>query len=362
MVEMKNRLSKAVEYAVHSGYAVHDIQENIFAKLQVVSVICIYGAGKFFSEGYPYVKEAIKAEYLCDREIERIIAEKKDTYGLKCICLEELAQIEGALAVIMIGDNVSLVKKQLGERGIESIYLGELILNMYTLKHDSAWFLAQRDSIVNAVDLFKDNQSKSNYVEIICNRIAPHLSSKSFNDIKTDGKYFLTGDFRYGNGEIFVDIGAYTGDTIESFINCCKMAGIKYEKIYAFELDEYVFGRLKDNMDQTNYDNIEIHQTRIGEKTDESQRMLSLDDFLKGRKLSLMKMDIEGYELRALQGGQKCIQQWKPQMAICLYHFLEDLWRIPQYVKSLGNGYRLYLRHHSPVVWDSVLYAVCDEG
>lgn len=360
VAEMKNRLSKAVEYTVQSRYIAYDIQEKAFARLQAAAAICIYGAGKFFSEGYPYVKGMIKADYLCDRQIERIIAEKKDVYGLNCISLEELEHIEDVLVVIMIGENASLVKKQLENRGIDSIYFGELILNMYTPKHDPAWFLAQRDSIVNAVDLFEDNQSKNNYVEIICNRIAPQLSTKSFNDIKTDGEYFWTGNFKYGNSEIFVDIGAYNGDTIESFIDCCKKAGIDYEKIYAFELDEKIFEQLNEYVNQKKYNDIEIYHVGIAEKTDEDHGMLSLDDFLKGRRISLIKMDIEGYEWGALQGSRESIQKWKPQIAICLYHLLEDLWRIPKYVKSLSVGYKLYLRHHSPVVWDSVLYAVSD--
>lgn len=85
--------------------------------------------------------------------------------------------------------------------------------------------------------------------------------------------------------------------------------------------------------------------------------MLCLDRALEGKQITLIKMDIEGYEWGALHGGRMSIQKWNPKMAICLYHCLEDLWRIPIYIKQLNPEYKLYLRHHSPVVWDSVLYA-----
>lgn len=68
-------------------------------------------------------------------------------------------------------------------------------------------------------------------------------------------------------------------------------------------------------------------------------------------------MDIEGYEWKTLQGGAEIIWDYEPKLAVCLYHILEDLWRIPLYVKELVPKYKLHLRHHSPIVWDSVQYA-----
>lgn len=37
----------------------------------------------------------------------------------------------------------------------------------------------------------------------------------------TTGEYFGTGIFYYEDREVFVDVGAYTGDTIAEFINQC---------------------------------------------------------------------------------------------------------------------------------------------
>lgn len=86
----------------------------------------------------------------------------------------------------------------------------------------------------------------------------------------------------------------------------------------------------------------------------------TLDDYAV-RNLShvnFIKMDIEGAEMAALKGGSEIIREFKPKLAISGYHKPEDLWEIPQKLKSLNPGYELTFGHHSPVHWESVFYAV----
>lgn len=74
--------------------------------------------------------------------------------------------------------------------------------------------------------------------------------------------------------------------------------------------------------------------------------------------ISFIKMDIEGAELNALQGGGNVLQRWYPKLAICLYHRLQDFWQIPTYVKKIVPDYKLYIRHHQEDLGGTVLYAV----
>lgn len=359
--ERKKQLYEAVQYAIKSNYDAYNKEKSAHDKLASAEDICIFGAGKFFLEGYPYVKNMIKAKYICDNNIDKVIAEKRNTYGLKCIHVDELDKKEGILVVIMLGGGYCEVKDQLDKNGIDNIYVGDLVLNMYSPRHSAAWFSAQCNEIIDTLELFDDDISKENYVEIICNRIAPHLRKKSFEEIKTEGGYFSTGLFEYSNEEVYVDAGAYIGDTIEEFCNYFKKEQLAYKHIYAFELDQEIYKYLYENVSRMNVCNIDIYQKGIAEKSDESAGVLNLDALFEDEKITLIKMDIEGYEWGALHGGLKSIQKWKPQMAICVYHYLEDLWRIPQFIKQLNPEYKLYLRHRSPVVWDSVLYARCGE-
>lgn len=69
-------------------------------------------------------------------------------------------------------------------------------------------------------------------------------------------------------------------------------------------------------------------------------------------------MDIEGAELDALKGAEKTIEQFRPKLAISLYHKREDLYEIPIWIKSIMPNYKMYLRHYANKQWDLVLYCV----
>lgn len=69
-------------------------------------------------------------------------------------------------------------------------------------------------------------------------------------------------------------------------------------------------------------------------------------------------MDVEGAELRALQGAEKTIRRCKPTLAVSVYHRPEDFLAIPEYIDSLGMNYRYYLRCYSQTGCETVLYAV----
>lgn len=71
---------------------------------------------------------------------------------------------------------------------------------------------------------------------------------------------------------------------------------------------------------------------------------------------NLIKMDIEGAEIEALKGAANTIKNEKPALAICLYHHLDDLWRIPEYIHSLRPDYKMSLGHHTTNWFETVLY------
>lgn len=92
----------------------------------------------------------------------------------------------------------------------------------------------------------------------------------------------------------------------------------------------------------------------------DSFAMTSLNDYVFGKglsKIDVIKMDIEGAEMAALEGASQVISKFKPRLAISAYHKPEDLWEIPHKLKALNGGYKLFFGHHSPIQWESVYYA-----
>ncbi|MFZ5502772.1 MAG: FkbM family methyltransferase [Pseudomonadota bacterium] len=87
---------------------------------------------------------------------------------------------------------------------------------------------------------------------------------------------------------------------------------------------------------------------------------LAIDDLVRRENLErvdFIKMDIEGAELESLRGAENTIRQFRPRLAICVYHKLNDFWEIPQYLDSLGLGYRFSLRHFTIHAEETVLFA-----
>jgi FkbM family methyltransferase len=181
--------------------------------------------------------------------------------------------------------------------------------------------------------------------------------------------------FRY-NYRSFVDCGAFTGDTFEELIKKHNV-----ERYFAFEPDLKCYTKLVSNIYFSNAKtkNIILLPLGIGEKNeflrfstaesgssaisktgDTIIQTVRLDDALKGYDDLFIKMDIEGSELSALMGSKEIIKSTAPDLAICVYHKITDLWRIPLLLKEWVPEYKFYMRSHSLYGLETVLYATID--
>ena len=88
----------------------------------------------------------------------------------------------------------------------------------------------------------------------------------------------------------------------------------------------------------------------------------TIDDVLGDRRLTYVKMNIEGAEIDALHGGRNAICKWLPRLAISVYHRASDLWRIPEVISEISSEYQLYLRQHDGGIIETVLYALPRSG
>ena len=85
--------------------------------------------------------------------------------------------------------------------------------------------------------------------------------------------------------------------------------------------------------------------------------VVALDDVIDD-SVTFIKMDIEGSELKALEGAKGLIKKYKPKLAISVYHKPEDIVELPLYIKTLIPEYKLYLRHYSNFYRETILYAI----
>jgi len=231
-------------------------------------------------------------------------------------------------------------------------------------------FFTRNAGRVEAVaSLLADEQSKQTFRQ--CCRFRQTRDRRDCPRYDWRLQYFSA--FRFQPGEVFVDCGAFTGDSMDDFIRHCP----RYKQIVAFEPDAKNFALLQTKHGATRgatlvnsgvYDReVETFFAGygVGGKITENHRAgaagirTSTIDSLGLDKITFIKMDIEGGELDALKGAEKTILRDTPKLAVCIYHSHEDMLRIAEYLHALVPKYRLRVKHHHcyPFCLETVLYA-----
>ena len=249
------------------------------------------------------------------------------------------------------------------------------VLQSVTECERKKFFGDNRNKIEYLESILEDDYSRKTLEYVIQGSITGNCDC--YSNISSDSQYFP--DFimeRISGVEVFVDIGAYIGDTLNDFQ---QIKNNHFKRYYAFEPDSenynimhnnYIFddriliymkgvGKENEYLFFRNEKNTDVsHIVQDQEHATSKIEIVRMDDILE-EKIDFVKMDIEGMELEALGGGEKLIKRYKPILAISIYHKLEDIIEIPQYIMDLGLGYKLYLRHY----WDcngtdTILFAV----
>ncbi|WP_165078570.1 MULTISPECIES: FkbM family methyltransferase [unclassified Desulfovibrio] len=75
---------------------------------------------------------------------------------------------------------------------------------------------------------------------------------------------------------------------------------------------------------------------------DEKTTCDTLDNYISrtGDSVSLIHIDVEGWEMAMLKGALKTITTQRPILIISIYHSYEDLYGIKPYIESLNLGYK----------------------
>lgn len=226
----------------------------------------------------------------------------------------------------------------------------------------------------------------STRLESVYNSLADDQSRKVFENTV---RYKLTGKIQYlfdcqstvsesyesilkpSDGEIYADLGAYTGDTVAEFTSFCK----NYKKIIAVEPDVKSFRKLEKNT--SDYENIKLFNIAVSSDhkylpfsmeggrqsvLKESGKVIecnSVDNILGPDGATIIKFDVEGAEYDAIKGAENTIKTFKPKLCISAYHRSEDYFLIPELVKSIRDDYKIYMRHFPYVpAWDTCFYFV----
>lgn len=335
--------------------------------------ILIYGAGSFGKEMLSFFNDLnVNVSAFLDINAEKIkVLNEKPVYTLKdyngnknecCVIFSIVCDKDCRLKII----------NDIREAGFENIIEAQSIRCAqidFTAEYslDGAY-----DKIKEVYECFIDNKSREIFIENITAHLSRDYSNCGKNEDNMYDQYFPK-DINAEKGySVFIDCGGFIGDTVEQLMNYTSPS-----KVVSFEpfLDNYK--RLCQSVKKYNLKNTEFilfnnavsdkigtmtFKTGTGSGTiskdgDITITTVSVDDVLRGLQPTFIKMDIEGEELKALNGIKETIKNSSPDMAICVYHNIDHLWEIPLFIRSLNNEYSFYLRNYNSFTMETVLYA-----
>ena len=238
---------------------------------------------------------------------------------------------------------------------------------------------------VFVAEMRKDVAENETHWASLLEKLADEESVKVFNDLvsyrltadpaymvdystRLSDQYFE--DFLTLNNEVFVDAGGFDGDTTEEF---CKRYP-SYKKVILFEPSEknmlnakkrlanrrdieFFTQGISDTSGTLSFNPDAGSASAVSDKGSCSIEVTTLDEAVK-EKITFIKMDLEGWEVKALVGSKRHLLEDHPKLAISVYHSASDFWRIPEYIFSIRQDYDIYLRHYTEGWSETIMFFV----
>lgn len=219
-------------------------------------------------------------------------------------------------------------------------------------------------------ELLEDEESKVIFRKLVSFRADYDIHHLSGFTWREDLQYFENFLKLNGENETFIDVGGFDGFTSVEFIKKCP----DYKSVHIFEPEPSNYQNCLKRL--APYQNIHIHNlglsnirtnlkinvqgsaSTVSEDGIVSIKVDRLDAVLTEDIATFIKIDIEGEEIAALEGAQDIIKQHHPRLAISIYHRAGDFWRIPELVLSIRNDYKIYVRHYTECIYETVMFFV----
>lgn len=221
------------------------------------------------------------------------------------------------------------------------------------------WLQVHAQQLQLVYDNLADGRSREVFADILNYKISGKLEYLQHSTSQRQDDLIELLDF--GEEEVYVDLGAYDGDTIREFL---RLTGGAYSQIFALEPDKKNFVKLERFIAQEQLPRVTLlnkgiwHEPGIQNFFQRGGRMSSLstegktsievdslDHILGTESVSYIKMDVEGAEAETIIGGRAHLAMYMPKLFVAAYHRDDDLWKLPQLLWNIAP-YKLYLRKH----------------
>jgi FkbM family methyltransferase len=227
-------------------------------------------------------------------------------------------------------------------------------------QHQSEW--------ADLFDAMEDDVSRQTLVDVLSYRLTADADHMADHRVRLTEQYFE--DFLNLHGEVFIDAGGYDGDTTEEF---CRNDP-HYKKVVLFEPSPINIERarlrlkglanidfrsegLSDAKGTLRFDVDAGSASGVSSTSTQTIEVTTLDEAV-DEPVSLIKMDLEGWETKALAGCVGHIKNDRPKLAIAAYHKASDFRDILRQVRSYRSDYQIYLRHYTQGWSETVMFFI----
>ena len=327
--------------------------------------------GRAFPVNPGFLREiTVPIQYICDNDPK--------TWGTRLWELEiippaKLQEIYSAYTVLILVPFENEIVPQLQQLPTPPVEIFRLDL-YFEEEGTSDYFRKMQSIIDDTYARLADQESRDTYEAALQYRIGRNTECLLPVVTPRVAQYFpetLGGNAFLDENEIFVDVGAFTGDTVQQFV--AAVHG-KYRAIHAFEPEPEIWAQLQQNVRA--FSKVTCRQIGIGDEVktvkfsfggssskadkfgEQIVQIEPLDHVLDGVPVTYLKMDIEGMEQSALRGARELIRAYRPKLAICTYHSNADMVWIPRLIWEINPDYKIYFRHYSRALVETICYAV----
>lgn len=356
--------------------------EEILILLQEKKKFIIFGAGIGGSVLFQYMKKQNLRDKLIGFSDNNVLKVGMYYYDYPILSPNTLYDQYPNCDIIIASSAYQQIYKQLLEQGYNCSQIHLYNLAFSDLDYTDKEFIWDHiDEFSWAYDKMKDKKSKMIFLLLLNYKITKDNSYLVELCEYSDDEYWQYFDkdlVSILSTEIFADIGAYVGDTLQRFIeesnNC-------YSKYIAIEAEKETYQILLNTIAKNNWKNIDTYNIgvwnkkaylcynnentfgnfSVSETVEKTQNQLAntLYEILGDIPITFMKMDIEGAEYNALLGAEYLIKKYHPIIAICVYHKRDDYYKLLMTIdKFLPGEYSFYFRQYRYTPTETVCYAI----
>ena len=346
--------------------------------------LCIFGAGiwgiflgKWLS-GYD-----VKVDYYCDNDKKKVGSIVNDA---KVLSFEELVLIKNEVFVIVSATNKERhYNEEINQQIIDFPYIIPNILKIAAFFRDD-YQLSFENCLSSAKQFYfalSDERSKELFLELLKVKFVSSAEAFAQNPLEKfydPVQYFAPCHYKNSKDAIIVDCGAFVGDSLLEYLDLFHN---DFKEYHCFEMDPNVLPILKSNIDtlpEICKKKVYVHPCGVSDEEGYARLHLStdtggssfqengecevaislLDQQMRHKNVTMIKMDIEGAELKALIGASELIKKNRPILAISIYHSMEQFFEIPVWILEHYPFYKMQLGLHTTITDDTVLYAIPD--